>query len=209
MLDGTLPEAAWTSTVRVAMGFGAAAFLGTALGFFAGVSSRLRALILPVNSFLRYIPPTALVVLLVVYFGLGELFKYAVVFVGVFFFIVQMTIDIMEDLDERYVHLGQTSGLVGFRLLTRVHLPASMPRIVDMWRANLAAAWTFLVAAEIIGSTGGLGHFVVISQRFLRIEDVYAGLIVFGLIGISLDFAIQGSTRLAFRWHSASLGASK
>jgi NitT/TauT family transport system permease protein len=162
-------------------------------------------LIVPVNSFLRYIPPTAFISLLIVYFGIGETYKYAVVFFGVIFFIIQMVIDVAEDVDKRYLEMGQTSGWGNWDIFNRVVMPASWPRIVDVLRINLSASWTFLVAAEIIGAEKGLGHLISVSQRYLRIDELYVGVLTFGVIGIITDQLIDKSSRKAFRWYYVSL----
>ena len=164
----------------------------------------MNRLIVPVNSFLRYIPPTAFISLLIVYFGIGETYKYAVIFLGVIFFIVQMVIDVVEDIDRRYFEMGLTSGYSNLRVFKEVVVPASWPRVVDVLRINLSAAWTFLVAAELIGAEKGLGHLIAVSQRFLRIDELYVGILSFGIIGIVTDRAIELTSRKLFRWHYVS-----
>jgi NitT/TauT family transport system permease protein len=199
--SGRLPEEIAISFLRIVVGFTLAGLIGIAVGLILGTYSLPRASILPINSFLRYIPPTSFVVLLIVYFGIGERYKYAVVFVGTVFFIVQMVVDAVEDVDVRYVEMGLLSGLKRHRLLGRIILPCAWPKILDVLRINLSAAWTFLVAAEVVGASGGLGNLIVVSQRFLRIEDLYVGVLTFGIIGVFLDFVLQAISQLLFPWH--------
>jgi NitT/TauT family transport system permease protein len=204
--SGVLPSEAWASIQRILIGFAAAALIGVAVGLLAGAFSAARLLVLPTNSFLRYIPPTAFIALLIVYFGVGETYKYAVIFFGIVFFITQMTIDAVDDIDIKHVEMGKTSGFSTWRIFQRVIVPYSMPRVFDVLRINLSAAWTFLVAAEIIGSDRGLGHLVAVSQRFLRIDDLYVGILSFGLIGMATDVGLDWLSRRWFRWYYVSLG---
>lgn len=202
LLDSTFHSHVIISFKRIIIGFGLASILGIAVGFFAGLSNFFRHLLLPSNSFLRYIPPTAFVSLMIVYFGIGEEFKYAIIFLGVYFFIVQMTVDIVEDIDVNYLNMAKSSGFSHIKIFTTVVLPSSSPRILDMLRVNLSGAWTFLIAAEIIGGGSGLGFFVSLNQRLYRIEELYSTLLIFGVIGILTDGALQWISKLAFRWNS-------
>jgi NitT/TauT family transport system permease protein len=202
IMNGDLISETGISFLRVLVGFSIASVIGVGTGLLAGTFALLNKLLIPTNSFLRYIPPTAFAVLLIVYFGIGESYKYSVVFVGVVFFIFQMTVDVVEDLDVRYIEIGLTGGLTKFEVFRKVHMPASWPRIVDVLRINLSGAWTFLVAAEIIGADVGLGRLIAMSQRFGRIEELYVAILTFGVIGITTDVIIQVISKRLFRWHS-------
>lgn len=204
-ISGTLPVEALISFKRIVVGFAFATVIGVPLGLFAGTFLVGRQLIIPVNSFLRYIPPTAFIALLIVYFGVDEAFKYAVVFLGVIFFIIQMVVDVVDDVDNRYVEMAFTSGLSNWETFQRVIIPFAWPRVFDVLRINLSAAWTFLVAAELIGAERGLGHFIAISQRFLRMGDLYSGILAFGVIGLMTDAILERLGRNWFRWYYVSL----
>ncbi|MBI4533616.1 MAG: ABC transporter permease subunit, partial [Candidatus Melainabacteria bacterium] len=203
-LNGTLLKEGLISFSRIVIGFSAASMVGVAVGLAAGSFLAAKQLITPINSFLRYIPPTAFVALLIVYCGVDELFKYAVVFVGVVFFVVQMVIDVVEDTETGYLEMAMTSGLSNWGIFLQVILPAAGPRVFDVLRINLSATWTFLVVAELIGSEQGLGHFVAISQRFLRLDDLFAGIIVFGIIGLSTDLLLQRVGERLFAWQQTT-----
>jgi NitT/TauT family transport system permease protein len=203
--SGTLPVESLISLKRIVVGFTLASIIGVPLGLFAGTFLIGQQIIGPVNSFLRYIPPTAFIALLIVYFGVDEGFKYAVVFLGVIFFIVQMVVDVVEDVDNRYVEMAFTSGLSNWQIFHSVIVPFAWPRIFDVLRINLSAAWTFLVAAELIGAERGLGHFIAISQRFLRLGDLYSGIFAFGVIGLVTDAVLEQLGRRLFRWYYVAL----
>lgn len=198
--DGTLAANIAASVGRIVVGFSCAAFVGVSLGWLAGTFLLFNQLVMPTNSFLRYIPPTAFVTLLIVYFGIGDTYKYSVVFVSVVFFIVQMTVDAVEDIDVRYREMGLLSGMDSVEILRHVIVPGTLPRVIDVLRVNLSGAWTFLVAAEVIGADGGIGHLIAISQRFGRIENLYAAIVTFGFIGIVTDWLFKHFSQRTFRW---------
>ncbi len=202
--SGKLISEAGISCLRVLIGFTAASLVGVAIGLLAGSFLLVNRLIVPVTSFLRYIPPTAFISLLIVYFGIGETYKYAVIFFGVVFFVIQMVIDVVEDIDRRYLEMALTSGYGNWRVFREVVMSASWPRVWDVLRINLSASWTFLVAAELIGAEKGLGHLIAVSQRYLRIDELYVGILTFGVIGIITDRGLDRVSRILFRWHYVS-----
>lgn len=203
--SGELVIQALISFKRVVVGFVLASILGVSIGLLAGSFLVMNHLVAPVNSFLRYIPPTAFISLLIVYFGVGETYKYAVIFLGVIFFIIQMVIDVVDDVDMRYMEIGLTSGYSNWDLFKRVIAPFCWPRILDVLRINLSAAWTFLVAAELVGAESGLGHLIAVSQRFLRVGDLYAGILTFGIIGLITDKFLSVASRWLFKWYYVEL----
>lgn len=205
LVSGVLIPEIFASVTRIVIGFALATAVGVPIGLVAGAFIVGRQLINPINSFMRYIPPTAFIALMIVYFGVGERFKYAVVFLGVIFFIVQMVIDVVDDIDTRYVEIALTSGSSNAEVFRRVILPYCLPRVLDVLRINLGAAWTFLVAAELVGAETGLGHLIAEAQRFLRMGDLYAGILTFGFIGLVTDFTFERLSRKLFPWYYISL----
>jgi NitT/TauT family transport system permease protein len=199
-----LPDIA-ASSLRVIVGFTAAALVGVSVGWTCGMSRTVRLLFEPANSFLRYIPPTALVALWIIIFGLGEQFKAAVVFFSIVFFVIQMVIDATSDIDQVYVDMGITNGFSKLELFWRIILPASLPRVWDVLRVNFSAAWTFLVVAELIGVGRGIGHLLGTSQRFLRLDDLYATIVTFGILGVIWDRCFEWGSHRLFRWHYVAL----
>jgi len=198
------------SITRVLVGFFLAAAISIPTALVAGTLSSASFSVVPIFSFLRYVPPTAFTALLIIYFGIGVEYQLAVIFFGVFFFNLRMTIDIVEDLDTRYIDLvtvigGAQKSLHFGRLMNMVVWPYCGPRIWDMMRINISFAWTFLVIAETVGADRGLGRSLVMSQRFLRIEDVYACILLFGVLGLLTDLAMAYSKKMLFRWHTETV----
>lgn len=205
LASGKLLSEAWFSLRRIMIGFTIASIVGVTLGLLAGSYLIFQHLIIPVTSFLRYIPPTAFISLLIVYFGIGEMYKCAVIFLGVVFFIIQMVVDVVEDVDKHYLEMALTSGFSRWRMFKEVIVPFAWPRVLDVLRINLSAAWTFLVAAEIVGAEKGLGHLIAVSQRYLRIDDLFVGILTFGIIGVVTDRLLEFASRKLFRWHYITL----
>ena len=110
IVSGKLLSEAWFSLRRIIIGFTIASIVGVACGLLAGSYLLFKHLIMPVSSFLRYIPPTAFISLLIVYFGIGEMYKCSVIFLGVIFFIIQMVVDVVDDVDKSYLEMAMTSG---------------------------------------------------------------------------------------------------
>ena len=204
-VSGELLSESAISFRRVIIAFCCATIVGVPIGLFSGTFILVNKIVLPVNSFFRYIPPTAFISLLIVYFGVDEMFKYAIIFLGMIFFIIQMVIYVVDDVDMKYIELGLTSGFSNWKIFKKVIIHFSMPRVFDVLRINIGSAWTFLVAAEIVGAERGLGHLIAVSQRFLRLSDLYAGIFAFGIIGLLTDRLLNYCSRKSFKWYYIEL----
>lgn len=207
--SGRLAGEALVSIRRVAVGFSISVSIGVPLGLLIGSFVVFRRLLQPLTSFLRYIPPTAFVSLLIIFFGIGEGYKYSVIVAGTVFFIIQMIVDVIDDIDYRYIEMARLSGHTDFGIFRFVIIPYASPRIFDVLRINLSAAWTFLVAAELIGADEGLGHLVAISQRFLRLDELFVGIATFGVIGGISDVCLEAFGRRLFPWFFIALGQKR
>lgn len=188
------------SLMRIFIGFFVGALLGSFLGLLAGTFQQFHAIIMPPNSFLRYIPPTAFVGLFVLWFGLDEPFKIALIFAGVFFYIVLMVTDEVLKLPEEYLDVAFTLGANRKQIFWRVVVPATLPDILLVCRVNLGQAWIMLVIAEYIASQFGLGHIINVGQRFLDTPRLFAAIFLVGLIGLLLDLGFERLMRVFFPW---------
>lgn len=198
--SGQLLVAIGASLGRVIVGFTIAAVSAI---FIAALSSQWKLvndLVRPPHIFFRYVPATAFISVMIFYFGLGERFQYAVIFISVYFFIFQMTSDAIGNIDYRLVDLARTSGYKERALLTSVVLPAIGPNIMDIIRVNIAGAWTFVVFAEMIGAPSGLGRLIANAQRFGNVDVIFAVILVFGIIGLGTDALLALLKRLLFPW---------
>lgn len=191
---------AFISLMRVAMGSLLAISVGFPLGLFAGYFRTVDYAFTPFMSFLRYIPPTSFLTLLIVYLGIGEGYKVAVVCIGIIFFAYRLALDSIRSIDQRYFEIAKTSGLEPWQVFWHVGVRGSGPALWDNARIVLSGGWTFLIAAEVVGSDSGLGFFINQSQRFLRIGELYAAILLIGVIGIASDAFLSGLRRFFAPW---------
>lgn len=186
------------SLYRLSVGFFAAAIGGTALGLLAGAFPRAHALIMPANSFVRYIPATALVGLFFLWFGLGEMSKMALIFSGVVFFLIQRVADAVKHVPEKYLEVAYTLGARRSVVFWRVLLRSALPDILITWRVEFAAAWIFLIIAEIMASGSGLGNRIGVAWRYANADDLFATIVVIGFAGLLFDWLFELLHRAAF-----------
>jgi NitT/TauT family transport system permease protein len=202
--SGTLLEATTASLRRILYGFSIAMVVGGVLGLLAGYFKIARALLQPPASFLRYIPPTAFVALFILYFGIGEGYKIAIIIAGNIFFIFAMTMDAVDQVDKRYLEMCSVTGVNQWGQFRYIILRSVAPRLIEIARVNISGAWIFLVVAEITGSDSGLGFMIAQAQRFLRTDELFVGIITFGIIGLITDWMLRITGRFLFKWDQAS-----
>jgi NitT/TauT family transport system permease protein len=193
------------SVRRIFAGFFLAAILGTFLGLLAGSFKVFYAAIIPLNSFIRYIPPTVFISLLILWFGIGEEPKIFLIFLGVLFFLIQMVTDATQNVPKEYREVAFTLGTNHWDVFWKVVVPAAMPDILLAWRINMSGAWIYLVVAELIASQEGLGHLIAISQRYLNTPQLFAGIILIGFIGFLIDLGFEVLMRVLFPWRRSTI----
>lgn len=189
-----------TSIFRVMGGFVVSAHLGIPLGILAGTFPAADAVIAPVNEFVRYMPASAFIPLVMVWVGIGETAKMLIIFIGCFFQLVLMVADNTRSVSMDLIHSAYTLGATRWQVIRRVLLPAMMPALVDTLRLMLGWAWTYLVVAELIASNSGLGYRILKAQRFLRTDTIFIGILVIGLLGLVTDRLFRYANRRLFPW---------
>lgn len=185
---------------RVVGGFLIAAAIGVPLGLMMGAFKPVEAFFEPFVSFARYLPASAFIPLLILWAGVGEAQKLSVIFIGSFFQIVIMVAVIAGatrmDLVEAAYTLGARSG----GIVRRVIIPSAAPQVMETLRLVLGWAWTYVIVAELIGATSGIGHMIMDSQRLLDTGQMIFGIVVIGLIGLVTDFLFKALNRRLFPW---------
>ena len=198
---GLLWEYIGISTQRVFLGFVIGSIIGLALGSLVGLSRFADAFLAPTIGAARAVPSLAWVPLLILYLGFGEDSKVALVIIGALFPVYTTVAGALRHVDPHLVEFGRAYGYHGIRLLTRVQLPAVVPAIVSGLRLALAQAWLFLVAAELVGSTMGLGFLLIESQNNGRIDRLILAIIILAVLGKLSDTLIGLLERfLLKRW---------
>ncbi|MBW6401886.1 ABC transporter permease [Roseomonas sp. HJA6] len=185
---------------RVVGGFVIAAACGVPLGLLMGTFKPVEAFFEPFVSFARYLPASAFIPLLILWVGIGETQKLSLIFIGSFFQIVIMVSVIAGGTRMDLVEAAYTLGAKSRGVLRRVILPASAPLVMETLRLVLGWAWTYVIVAELIGASSGIGHMIMDSQRLLDTGQMIFGIVVIGLIGLATDFLFKALNRWLFPW---------
>ncbi len=185
---------------RVFGGFVLAAAVAVPIGVLMGAYKPVEAFFEPFVSFARYLPASAFIPLLILWAGIGETQKLLVIFIGSVFQIILMVAVSVGSTRRDLVEAAYTLGAGDGGIIGRVLLPSSAPGIAEILRLVLGWAWTYVIVAELIGSSSGIGHMIVDSQALLNTGQIIFGIIVIGLIGLVSDFLFKALNRRLFPW---------
>ncbi len=185
---------------RVVGGFAIAAALALPLGILMGAYKPVEAFFEPFVSFARYLPASAFIPLLILWAGTGEAQKLSVIFIGSFFQLVIMIAVAVGSIRRDLVDAAYTLGSSDRTLVARVLLPNAAPEIAEILRMVLGWAWTYVIVAELIGASSGIGHMIVNSQALLNTGQIIFGIIIIGLIGLVSDYLFKAANRRMFPW---------
>jgi NitT/TauT family transport system permease protein len=199
-VSGELIPNTLVSLGRITVAFLLASIIGIAVGSVAGTFARLESLILPLNSAIRYIPPTAFIAITIIWFGIGEASKLALIFMAILFYIIQMVADTVKLVPKVYIEAAQTLGANRLEVFRNVILGMSASDILAVLRVNLGAAWTYLIVAELVAAQQGLGYLMAISQRFLQTPKLFALLVVVGVLGFISDSLLALAIKHYSKW---------
>ena len=196
---GFAEDIGWT-VWRVLGGFAIAAVLALPLGVAMGAYKPVEAFFEPFVSFARYLPASAFIPLLILWAGIGEAQKLALIFIGSFFQLVLMVAVVVGNTRRDLVEAAYTLGSSDASLVRRVLIPGAAPEIAEILRMVLGWAWTYVIVAELIGASAGIGHMITDSQALLATDQIIFGIIVIGLIGLVSDMAFKAANRRMFPW---------
>jgi len=199
---GELPKDIVASLWRVGFGFFMAVLLSIPVGVLMGSFASIRALLEPAFGLMRYMPAPAFIPLLILYLGIGEAPKITLIFIGTFFFNALMVMDTVKFVPKDLIEATYMLGGNRWQTLTQVIFPHVLPGILDACRINLAAAWQLVIVSELIAATEGLGRRISVAGRFLKTDEIFVGLIVIGIIGLTFDLLFQYLLRMSCRWAS-------
>lgn len=186
------------SIYRVLVGFSFAAALAVPIGLLMGSIQFFRSLLEPCLAFTRYMPATAFIPLLVLWLGIDDGQKFSIIFVGTFFTLTLMvmvsTLNVPASLIEAAIMLGATPK----QIVTRVILPAAKPAIFNDLRIVLGWAWTYIVIAEIVAASSGVGYIILNASRFMDTASIFVGILSIGMIGLASDMIFNLAGHVLF-----------
>ncbi len=192
-----------TTLSRVAAGFGFGVIAGTLLGAISGYWGIARRLLDPTVQALRAIPSIAWVPLFILWLGIFETSKVALIAVGVFFPVYLGVMGAILSVDRKIVEVGRTFRLSGPAMIRRILLPAVLPAYVVALRVGLGLGWMFVVAAEFMGASEGLGYLLIDGQQLGKPAQILAAIAIFALLGKTTDWLIELLTAPLLRWQDA------
>jgi len=198
--DGTLLRHTLISLQRVVLGYGLAVAIALPLALLFSLVPLFRRLLEPPLEFLRQLPPLALVPLLILWLGIGEVQKVGIIILACFFPIFLGTLGGITQADPRLVEVGRSCGLNSFAILRRIVLPAAMPAVAIGLRIGLGYSWRALVGAELIASSAGLGYLIVDAENLARTDIVLVGVLVIGVLGMLADLGMRKTIAGLFPW---------
>ncbi|MBZ3695031.1 ABC transporter permease [Phyllobacterium calauticae] len=188
---------------RVVGGFVIAAIIAVPLGIAMGAYKPIEAMLEPFVSFARYLPASAFIPLLILWAGIGEMQKLLVIFIGAVFQIILMVAVAVANTRRDLVEAAYTLGANDSGIVKRVLIPANAPDIAETLRLVLGWAWTYVIVAEMIGASSGIGYMIINSQALLATGQIIFGIIVIGVIGLISDFLFKSVNRRLFAWRLA------
>ncbi|MER9350131.1 ABC transporter permease [Mesorhizobium sp. M0227] len=202
--DGTLWLDLKASMYRISIGFLIASALSIPIGVLIGSFRSWEAAIEPLVDFIRYMPVVAFVPLSILWAGTGDSQKFLIIFIGTFFQQVLMIMDNVKRVPTDFIGLGRTLGLPDRKILTRIVVPSALPGIWDTLRISLGWAWTWLVLAELVAATSGLGYRITVSQRYFQTNTIIGYILLLGLLGLITDQVMKALEKVLFKQEGRS-----
>ena len=198
--DGTLWHDAQASLSVIVTGWVLAVLAGLPVGVLMGAFKVVEAVVEPMVDFVRYLPVSALIPLLILYIGIGTAEKIAVIFIGTFFQLVLLVADVTAHVPREQLDVSYTLGASRGQVIRRVLLPATLPGVMDTLRITMGWAWTYLVVAELVSADRGLGYQILNSMRGLFTDRIFLGLAVIGGLGLAFDLTFKWLHRRLLPW---------
>jgi len=186
------------SIYRIVISFIAASLVAVPLGILMGSFASIEAFFNPFVSAMRYLPAPSFIPILLMWFGTGDAPKLALLFIGVVWFMATIIMDHTKNVRTEFIETGQTLGGNRRQILMTVIVPAVLPDVMTAMRQMLAVSWTYLVIAEIVASTNGIGAMMMRAKRFIHTDEIIAGIIVIGLLGLVFDYLFRQLRRIMF-----------
>jgi NitT/TauT family transport system permease protein len=193
------------STRRIVLAFLLASALALPLGILMGAFTPIHHLFESIMAPLRYMPISAFIPLLILWFGIYEKEKIVFLFLGVFVYLLPVVVTAIRAVPEELVQTALTLGASKIQVIRTVLLPAALPEIFDSFRVMNAISWTYVILAEAVNPEHGLGYMVELARTHQKASWSFAGLLVIGGIGLITDQIIRTASKILFRWREEQL----
>ncbi len=200
--ENNLVEDILASCGRVFVGFVLAAIIGVPIGLAMGTFYSMDRIFAPIVGMVRYMPITGFVPLIIIWLGLGEPSKIAIVALGVVLYNIIMVADAVKFIPDEMINVAYTLGASRWDVLWKTIVPATFPSILDTLRVNISGAWNFVMIAELLAAQSGLGYKILQSQRFLQTDKVLFCIITIGIIGLIIDYSLRWLSYFFTPWAS-------
>lgn len=188
------------SLQRLGMGIGISALIGLIFGILNGLIPIIRSNLSPFIAALSMIPPLAILPILFIVFGLGEVSKVVLIVFGIAPFVMRDIEQRVREIPGEQIIKAQTLGASTWQIVLRVIIPQVLPRLIDALRLSLGAAWLFLIAAEAIASTDGLGYRIFLVRRYLAMDVILPYVVWITLLAFLMDLGLRTLRSYAFPW---------
>ena len=198
--SGVLIPNILTSLLRVVIGFLLTVSLAFPLGIIVGLNHSAQEYLNIPLEFLRNIPPLAVTPLLILWFGIGEISKLAVIFLSTFFPVFLNTASGVAHSDTKLFEVGRIMGLGNIQIIRRIILPSSLPSILTGLRLGLGFSWRALIGAELLAAASGLGYMIIEAEQFARTDIVIVGILCIGTLGYTMDVVFRHVSILVLPW---------
>ncbi|OEE59992.1 lipid kinase [Enterovibrio norvegicus FF-454] len=198
----------WASLQRLFLGVGISGLLALVIGVANGMIPYVRAPMSPMVRALSLIPPMAILPILFIALGLGELSKVMLIIIGITPMMIRDLQLRTESLPAEQIIKAQTLGANSWTLMLRVVLPQVMPRLIEAVRLTLGSAWLFLIAAEAIAATEGLGYRIFLIRRYLAMDVILPYVLWITILAFLMDWALQKLSAHRYPWFHAQGGKS-
>ena len=200
LVNGRLLRDIVMSTQRVLLGVMLGIAVAVPVGFMLGWYKDIRRFIDPLINFFRALPPIALIPLVIVYFGIGEIAKVAILFYATFFAGVIVMYEGVAQISPIYVKVSRTLGATDAEIFRKVIFPLTIPHILTALRVALGVAWATLVASELIAAQQGLGAMIQNASSFFQLDIIYVGIVCIGFIALTMDVALRRFSKRLVAW---------
>jgi NitT/TauT family transport system permease protein len=205
VFEQNLLSAVRVSIQRIGIAFALSLAVALPLGILMGSFEAVNRFFDPIVAPMRYLPITAFIPLLILWFGIEERQKVAFLFLGTFVFLLPVVVDAIRVIPEELVQTSFTLGASRWQAIRTVLIPAALPQIFDSFRVMNAIAWTYIILAELVNPQNGIGYILRLAEQHTKPAWSFAGILVVGVIGILTDLLIRGLNRLLFPWREGNV----